>query len=291
MDAQKSLSEGRLEETLLQLQADIRSDPSNVQYRIFLFQLLAVMGQWDRALTQLSVIAEMDASALAMVQMYREAVLCESLRAEVFAGKRSPLIFGQPEQWIALLLEALRLTAEGQYTQSQTIRDQAFEMAPLTSGSITNPAADSDGQKFNWIADADPRMGPVLEAIINGLYYWVPFQRIRTIKIEAPQDMRDMVWMPAYFTWANGGETVGLIPARYPGSETSEDNQVRSAHKTIWQELGDHIYQGLGQRMLATDAGEYSLMDLRQIDLDTQEEATETAPSPTSDSIQEGVNR
>lgn len=276
MDAQQCLAEGNLEEALLQLQEDVRKDPSNAKHRVFLFQLLAVMGQWDRALNQLNVVGELDDTALAMVQMYREALLCEGLRGEVFKGKRTPVIFGQPEQWMALLFEALRLTADGQYAKSQDVRDQAFVLAPTTSGSIAAGASeDTQQETFNWIADADSRMGPMLEAIINGRYYWVPFHRIQTLNIEEPQDMRDQVWMPAYFTLANGGETVGLIPTRYPGSENSEDNQVRSAYKTIWQELGADIYQGLGQRMLATDVGEYSIMDLRQINFDTSEEKTE----------------
>ena len=83
--------------------------------------------------------------------------------------------------------------------------------------------------------------------------------------------------MPAYFTFANGGETVGLIPTRYAGSENSNDSQIRCAHKTIWQELDADLYQGLGQRMLATDVGEYSLMDLRQINFSTAEELTDTS--------------
>jgi len=273
MDAQVSLSQGKLEETLLQLQAAVRSDPSNVKHRVFLFQLLAVMGQWDRALTQLNVAGELDAGTLAMVQTYREALLCEGLRADVFAGKRSPVVFGKPEQWIALLLESLRLMADGHNAKSQDIRDQAFELAPATSGTIGDPAG-PDSEAFEWIADADTRLGPVLEVIINGRYYWVPFHRIQTINIEVPEDVRDMVWMPAYFTWANGGETVGLIPTRYPGSEASEDNQIRLAQKTIWQELDNGVYQGMGQRMFTTDAGEYPLMDLRLITLNS--EAAET---------------
>jgi type VI secretion system protein ImpE len=216
-----------------------------------------------------------------MVQTYRQALLCEGLRVEIFAGKRSPIVFGKPEQWMALLFEALRLTADGQHAQSQDVRDQAFELAPATSGTISEP----DGQTFNWIADADPRMGPILEAIINGRYYWVPFHRIRTINIVAPVDMRDMVWMPAYFTWANGGETVGLIPTRYPGSEASDNNQIRTAHKTIWQELDAGVYQGMGQRMFTTDVGEYSLMDLRLITLDTEDE-TEVHQTPEITSLE-----
>lgn len=273
MDALQSLSEGNLEETLLQLQENVRSDPSNVKYRVFLFQLLAVMGQWERALTQLNLVGELDASALAMVQTYREAILCESLRTEVFAGRRTPLIFGQPDQWMALLFDALRLTADGQYARSQDVRSQAFELAPATTGAIGEAA---QKQTFSWIADADTRIGPMLEAIVNGRYYWVPFHRIRTIKVEAPEDLRDQVWMPVWFTWANGGETVGLIPTRYSGSEHSDDNQIRIAHKTTWQEIDAGLYQGLGQRMLVTDIGEYSLMDLRLVTFDTHEEVTET---------------
>lgn len=279
MDAQLSLSQGSLEETLAQLQAQVRSDPSNFKHRVFLFQLLAVMGQWDRALTQLNVAGELEASTLAMVQTYREALLCEGLRADVFAGKRSPVVFGEPEQWIALLLESLSLVAEGQYAKSQDVRNQAFELAPVTSGIIGDPS-DPDSETFEWIADADARMGPVLEAIINGRYYWVPFHRIQSINIEVPEDVRDMVWMPAYFTWANGGETVGLIPTRYPGSEASEDKLIRLAQKTIWQELDNDVYQGMGQRMFATDVGEYPLMDMRLITLNS--ESAETANAEVS---------
>jgi len=282
MDAQLSLSQGKPEETLHQLQATVRSDPSNVKHRVFLFQLLAVMGQWDRALTQLNVAGELDASTLAMVQTYREALLCEGLRADVFAGKRSPVVFGKPEQWIALLLESLSLMADGQYAKSQDIRNQAFELAPATSGIIGDPSG-PDSETFEWIADADARMGPVLEAIINGRYYWVPFHRIQSINIEVPEDVRDMVWMPAYFTWANGGETVGLIPTRYPGSEASEDKPIRLAQKTTWQELDDGVYQGMGQRMLATDVGEYPLMDLRLITLNS--DAAETTDFSSSEEI------
>jgi type VI secretion system protein ImpE len=283
MDAQVSLSQGELEETLLQLQATVRSEPSDAKHRVFLFQLLAVMGQWDRSLTQLNVAGELDASTLAMVQTYREALLCEGLRADVFAGKRSPVVFGKPEQWIALLLESLSLMADGQYAKSQDVRNQAFELAPATSGIIGDPSG-PDSETFEWIADADARMGPVLEAIINGRYYWVPFHRIQSINIEVPEDVRDMVWMPAYFTWANGGETVGLIPTRYPGSEASADKLIRLAQKTIWQELDNGVYQGMGQRMFATDVGEYPLMDLRLITLNSEaDEVTDTEAAGATD--------
>lgn len=260
MSAEQLLSEGRPDEALSELKQLIRNDAANPKYRTFLFQLLAIQGDWERARTQLEVAGELDPLALAMVQTYREAIRCELLRADIFAGRRSPLVFGDPQRWLALLIEALQLTGAGDYAKAAPLREQAFDEAPATSGSI-------DGQAFQWIADGDSRLGPVLEVIINGSYYWVPFDRIKAIHLEPPADLRDMVWMPAYFTWANGGETVGLIPTRYPGSESSPDQQQRMARRTDWTEPAPGLYLGMGQRMLTTDIGDHALMDTRLIEL------------------------
>jgi type VI secretion system protein ImpE len=122
-----------------------------------------------------------------------------------------------------------------------------------------------NGESFDWIADADMRLGPVCEAVINGRYYWLPFSKCSRIDCEAPADLRDFVWMPARFLFCNGGEAVGVIPTRYPGSESSSDSGVRLARNTIWNEASEGIFYGLGQRILATDAAEYALMDVRTI--------------------------
>src|SRR5580765_2398246 len=105
--AEQAVREGDLDAALTHLQNQVRQDPAKADLRVFLFQLLSVMGQWERALTQLNVAADLDAGTLAMAQMYREAIRCEVLRGEVFAGKKSPVIFGEPEQWLALFIEAL----------------------------------------------------------------------------------------------------------------------------------------------------------------------------------------
>jgi len=269
MLADEILREGNPKEALAKLQEQVRNNPANAEYRTFLFQLLSLLGDWDRAMTQLSVVADLDAGTLAMVQTYREALRCEVLRKDIFSGKRSPLLFGEPQEWIALMIESLRLGADGKITESQDVRSQAFEAAPATSGSL-------DGKTFTWIADADPRLGPILEAIINGQYYWVPMHQIRSVHVEEPADLRDMVWMPAYFTWSNGGETVGLIPTRYPGTELSDDPLLLMSRKTEWVDKGAELYLGLGQRMLTTNEGDFSLMDIREIQLDTQEEMTDS---------------
>lgn len=269
MLAEELIRKGNLKEALAELQGTIRKNPEVARYRVFLFQLLAVDGQWDRALTQLNVAGDLDPATLAMVQTYREALRCEVLRHDVFSSGRSPLVFGQPQQWVALMIEALNLDAQGHHSQAKLLRDQALEEAPATTGSITT--SNEENIAFTWLADADTRLGPVIEAVINGRYYWVPMSCITTIHVEAPEDLRDLVWMPVHFTWTNGGETVGLIPTRYPQSECSEDPLIRMSRKTQWDEQIEGCCTGLGQRLLATDHSDYSLMDIRTINLNNSE--------------------
>jgi len=93
----------------------------------------------------------------------------------------------------------------------------------------------------------------------------VPFGRFSKIVLEAPADLRDLVWVPAQFHFANGGEAVGVIPTRYPGSEASGDPQIRLARRTEWIERTPGVFEGLGQRVLATDDGDHPLLDVRTI--------------------------
>jgi type VI secretion system protein ImpE len=261
MNAEDALKQNDPQAALAALTQQVRSNPSDPALRVFLFQLLCVLGQWQRAADQLKVCGELDAGALAMVNTYRAALACEGVRREVFAGRRQPLLFGRPEPWVALLLQALRLGADGHLDQSQALRAEAFDSAPASAGRL-------DNEPFEWIADADPRLGPMLELIVNGGYYWTPFAAIARLDLEAPSDLRDLVWTPAQVTWANGGQTVALIPSRYPGSEDSGEPRLMLARGTRWEDRGQDLFQGLGQRMLATDTGERGLLETRRIELD-----------------------
>jgi len=258
--AEQSLKYGDPAAALAQLQEQVRARPADAKLRIFLFQLLCVLGQWDRALNQLKVASGLDPAALAMEQVYTGAVQCEAIRREVFKGTKSPLIFGEPEQWLAFLIESLLLEGRGSGAQSEEMRARAFDEAPATPGTLNDAP-------FEWIADADSRLGPVLEAVINGRYYWIPFTRLTRVQIEAPADLRDFVWTPAHLDFENGGETVALIPTRYPGSESASDGLIALARKTVWEEVSADAHRGLGQRILATDADETPLMEVRTITL------------------------
>ena len=257
-----------------ELRRMIQKQPQRSDLRIFLFQIYCVQGEWMKASTQLDVLLELDPSSKPMVETYREALRCEALRREVFDGKRSPLVLGAPQDWLAMMIEALRVDAEGRPDAAAALRARALEGAPATSGKL-------DDAPFAWIADADSRLGPVVEAIINGKYYWVPVSRLIRIEIEKPADLRDFVWAPATLTLENGAVNVALIPTRYPGTEKETDAALRLARATDWREQPGGAWHGVGQRMLTTDEAEIALLDARVIALDTV--LVEPVPSEDGD--------
>lgn len=260
--AEAALRAGDPRAALARLTEAVRAKPADPKLRTFLAQLLSVLGQWERAHTQLNVVAELDKLAIPMRETVGHAIRCELLRAEVFAGRRTPVVFGQPEAWVAQLIESLKQQAGGYADLAAELAASAFDTAPACTGRV-------DGQPFAWLADADSRLGPVLETCLNGHYTWVPFQHLAQVRFDAPEDLRDCVWMPAQLNFTNGGSSVALVPTRYPGSEKSEDGLINLARKTEWLPLpGEGRFAGLGQRVLVSDIGEHDLMAVREIAFD-----------------------
>ena len=270
MNAEECIKAGDLDTALSELMKAVRDDPANPAYRTFLFQLLCVKGDWNRALTQLNVVADMDPSTLLMAQSYRELLLCEAFRAEVFSGKRAPLLFGEPNAWLGSLVQALGEVEKGNGEEANAIVMKAMDLALARSGTI-------DGQAFDWLSDADMRLGPVFEIIINGKYYWVPMENVAQISFSEPEDLRDLVWLPVQIRWCNEGSSIGFMPSRYPGNATLEDSQSALARKTDWSDVGGNFFIGSGQRMFSSNENEYSLLQTRKIIFDTVEDGSENA--------------
>ena len=258
--AEELVAAGEPQAALAVLQAQIRVQASDAKLRVFLFQLLCVLGQWDRALKQLDVCGEMDDANLAMVATYRDAVQSEPLRTAVFDGHTTPMVVGRPDGWLASLIESLRAEGRGDTALASRLRADALEAAVPVSGRL-------NGEPFAWVADADSRLGPVLEAVIEGQYRWVPFEALSKVVIDAPTDLRDLVWAPAHLTLANGAELIALLPVRYPALASS-DEAMLLARGTDWLDTGNGQFHGIGQRLFVTDAAEVGMLDVRELIFD-----------------------
>jgi type VI secretion system protein ImpE len=237
----------------------VRKNPRSAEHRTALFQMFCVRGEWDRAIAQLGVLNDISAENAIFVRGYDNLIRCERFRQMVFDGERQPLLVGEPEPWIALLFQALALDAQGRPDEAAEVRERAFGEAPTTAFTV------GEGTRVDWLADADSRFGPMLEACFNGRYYWVPLHRVNAICVDAPSDLRDLVWAPATITFSSGGEQVAFLPVRYPGTEREPDDELRLARRTEWIGLGGDYCRGLGQHMWTSGEQDFALLEARSI--------------------------
>lgn len=241
-----------------ELHTNIRNNPGKVEYRIHLAQLLMVNGQWQKALQQLQTAAQLDNKAAAMAQTYRALIQAEIAREQVFKGLYSPQHISAPEDWEILLAESLVARTHQQLDAAEKFLRQAFNDAPACAFTI-------DGSTTAWIADADSRLGPICEVFINGKYYWIPFNKIQQLSIEAPQDLRDLVWIPATITLTDFSRHFGFLPSRYPLSYEQGNDQLSLSSLTEWTSIDECNWAGLGQKVLVSDQSEYPLLAARNL--------------------------
>lgn len=236
-------------------EAKIRAEPREFAHRRLLFQLLCLTGDWARAMKLLPTAAREEAGE-AFARIYQPLIDAELARGEVFSGMRAPEFMGEPPEWALALVEALALESIGDQAAADGRRDAGLSAAPSVAG--YSPLGG-----FDWMADADSRLGPVCEVMSAGKYFWVPFDRIAALFIPEPSDITDLIWTPVSLVLASGEVLQAHLPARYPGSEAGSD-AVRLGRETHWREQGETGSFGLGQKMWMHGGGEWALLDVRE---------------------------
>ena len=256
-DADTLLRSGDLDGARAALVETVRAEPANQQARMFLFQLLAAAGEWDKARRQLDTLAQLSPEAQMHAMAYGQAINAEAERAEVFAG-RARARQHVASDWLEGVIDAIEHFAAGRVTEGESARDAAFDAATDTPGSFNDIA-------FDWIADADARFGPSFEAIIGGRYGLQAFDQVARITSEGPRDLRDLIWYPVQIAFRSGQSVAAFLPARYPGSEKATDVSERLGRATSWADT-DWGQAGSGQRLWTLSDGEdQALLSLRTL--------------------------
>lgn len=231
MEARALFREGRLDEAVESLNQELRSSPTDAQRRTFLFELLCFAGAYDRAERQLDILAQGGHEAALGALLYRSALHAERVRQGMFEARDYP--------------------AGG------------ATYAPV-SGTL-------NGTPFNSLEDADPRIGARLEIFAAGQYTWIPMQHVSTLRMEAPQRLRDLLWAPAAMITTGDfeGEELGeiLLPAVSPLSWRHENDGVRLGRITEWSDLGGGDVAPAGQKMLLVDGEEFPILELRELEV------------------------
>lgn len=272
-----------------EVQRQIRARPQDASLRFALCHFLAVRGDWQRADDQRQRAMQLDPNFTPAGASYAMALAGERHRSEFWGGGRPPTIVAGQAEWIDQLIAAVALPPD-QASQAAALRDSARQAAPAVRGALqvvdrsdARPAQTVDDEpvepvEFAWLCDGDARMGAVLELFTPSGYAWLPWHAVRRIKLPRPRHLADLIWMAAEIELRDGQRLNGLVPVRYPSSLEALDDAAVLGRRTDWQALaGEDQYAGVGQRILTSEAGDYSLLDIRTIEF--EEVPQEGAPA------------
>jgi len=279
MTATELYQQGELQQAIeAQIQA-VKSKPADQSMRLFLFELLAFAGELDRAQKQIEVLKYDEPDLVATTARYRQLLDAERTRRRVFDEGIAPRFPDAPPEHLKLRLEALQQLRGGDKKQARELLDRADAAVPALKGML-------NGKSFDLIRDADDRFGPILEVMVNGNYFWVPFDQIDSVAMSPPKFPRDLVWAPARLTTMEG--TVGdvFVPVLYPNSHTHKDTPVKFGRFTDWS-TGDGPVYGVGARIFLVGDDPMHLLEWRQLQFDHPEPpavAAEGAATPAAES-------
>jgi len=151
---------------------------------------------------------------------------------------------------------------------ARTRRDM-FEKKTFPLGAEGAPAGGTlNGQAFESIEDADPRIGARLEVFAAGAYLWLPFEHIASVRMEPPKRLRDLIWIPAFLQ--TGPKCKGLdlgevlLPVLTPLVSKYPQNSVRLGRETVWEEADGETVPA-GQKLLLVDGEEIPILEVRNL--------------------------
>ncbi len=227
MNSRELYQAGKLDEAVQALGSELRNDPTDTKRRTFLFELLCITGDYDRAEKQLDILADAGKEAAMGTLLYRSALQAARTRRDMFEKKTFPLGAG----------------------------------STLAGGTL-------NGQAFETIEDADPRIGAHLEVFAAGAYLWLPFEHMASVRMEPPKRLRDTIWIPAILQ--TGPKCKGLdlgevlLPALTPLVWKHPRNSVRLGRETVWEEADGETVPA-GQKLLLVDGEEIPILEVRNL--------------------------
>lgn len=260
-NADELFASGDIQGAREELIKQVRSEPGSIPVRMFLFQLFSLTGEWKRAKSQLDTLAKLDPEMKMLSVAYSQCIEAEQVRESVFAGE-ADMPFLSKASWGEELSKALKAFFKKDDGAAQKLLEIQNKV-PDRSGTTNNELA------FEWISNADPRIGPATEAIISGRYGLIPFADLETLELHKPIDLRDTIWVQAEFGLLKGAKVSGFIPMRYPGSHASEDSAVVMGRTTVWTEENG-LDTAMGHNILAmSDGADHSLLSFEKIKFET----------------------
>lgn len=258
-EAKALLDAGNLSGAIQSMLSFVKSKPTDVAARIFLFQLSCFSGDWERAERQLDTIGHQDTNAMVGSLIYRQCFEAERKRARYFSDSLKPEFLSDPPDYVYGLLTANNRLREGNVAEARQILDTVEEERPAIACTV-NGETKEDFRDYNDLTCC------ILEVFIKDSYVWVPFEQLEKLEISEPKNLRDLFWLQGKIETSNGTNGEVLIPALYSGSYKHDDDQIRLGRATDWRDLGEELYIGEGTKRFFSEGEDISILEIRNID-------------------------
>src|ERR1017187_10079465 len=261
MTVKELLDAGNLSAAIAQISTDLREAPADRVKRTFLFELLCCAGDLDRAEKQLDVLAAEGCDRDIAVQPYHNVLAGERKRRLLFSEGRVPGLPKRVPDYTRLHLEAINHIPEGHYSEARALLEESETARPPVSGTI-------NGERFDDLNDADDLLGPFLEVITANNYSWIPWEVVRSVSMEAPRHLRDLVWIPARVELEIGPLGEAFLPVLYADSYLHQDDRVKLGRMTEWRADAGGLALVSGQKLLMAGERDWPLLEVRQLEFD-----------------------
>ncbi|MCB1025439.1 MAG: hypothetical protein KDB79_13670 [Acidobacteria bacterium] len=246
----------------------VRSKPTDVTARIFLFELSCFSGDWERAEKQLEVIGQQDMNAMIGSQIYKQNFKAERDRISLFSEGLIPECLMPPPNYVEGLLAAVSHVKDGKTSEAIEVISQVEEVRPAFACKI-------NGEESADFRDCNDLTMCVFEAIVKDSYTWLPFEQIETVEFTPAKTLRDKFWMQAEVGMVNGTKGEMFIPSLYVDSFKSSKDDIRLGKVTDWRETDEDIFIGEGVRLYQLESGYKPISEIESIEFihDAEESA------------------
>ena len=157
--------------------------------------------------------------------------------------------------------------------EAERTRLEMFREDDLPTDGGPEPVSGTlNGEPFEALADADPRIGARLEVFASGQYMWIPLRHVRSIRMEEPGRLRDLKWTPASIRTGPEFQEMELgdvlLPATTPRAWEHPDDEVRLGRVTDWTEVEEGAVAPVGQKLLVVDDEPFPFLEVRELEVD-----------------------
>ncbi len=268
-DAKLNLDNGDLKGALESALKLVKTNPTDVTARTFLFELSLFAGDWERAEKQLEVVGHQELNSMIGTTIFRQNLKAERDRMKYFADGLKPETLTALPTHLIDLQEANNRLREGNHGEAREMIDRVEEERPAYPCKV-------NGEAFSDFRDYNDLTMCVFEVIFKDAFLWLPFEQVVKIDFFKPKSLRDLFWVQANVELKNGTNGEMFFPALYSGSWKSDNDQVRLGRMTDWRDAGGEVFVGEGLKLFWMDGKDRSILDLESVEFENSEaEATE----------------